>query len=54
MELFIGYLKTPIRNSEGGLKWYEYVHNGGLVACVRMRTMGEGVKFLSVWCARTN
>ena len=26
---------------------------GGLVACVRVRTMGEGVKFLSFWCVRT-
>ena len=35
MELFIGYLKSPIKNSGGGgLKWYEYVRNGGLVACV--------------------
>ena len=27
-----------------GLKWYEYVRNGGggLVACARVRTMGEG------------
>ena len=26
------------------LKWYEYVRNGGggLAACVRVRTMGEG------------
>ena len=41
MELFIGYLKHPIGKS-GGLKWYEYVRNGGLLACVRVRTMGEG------------
>ena len=44
MELFIGYLKNSIRNSGGGgLKWHEYVRNRGrLVACVRVRTMGEG------------
>ena len=41
MALFIGYLKHPIGNS-GGLKWYEYVRNGGPLACVRVRTMGEG------------
>ena len=39
----------------GGLKWYEYVRNRGLVACVCVRTMGGGgVKFLSFWCVRTN
>ena len=41
MELFIGYVKTfPSKIVGGGLEWYVYVCNGGLVACVRVRTMG--------------
>ena len=27
---------------------------GGLVACVSVRTMGEGGQILSFWCVRTN
>ena len=48
------FKNIPLEIVEGGLKWYEYVRNGGLVACVRARTMGEGVQFLSFWCVRTN
>ena len=43
MELFIGYLKTfPSEIGGGVLEWYEYVRIVGLVACVRVRTMGVG------------
>ena len=36
------FRNIPLEIVGGGLKWYEYVRNGGLVACVRVRTMGEG------------
>ena len=42
----------PIKN--GGVDGNEYVRNLGVVACVRLRTIGEGVKFLLLWCVRTN
>ena len=51
MELFIGDLKTFPLEIVGGLEWYEYVRNGGLVACVNG---GRGFKFFSFWCVRTN
>ena len=50
-----GILKTLPLEIVGGLEWYEYVCNGGgLVACVRVDTVGEGGHFLSCWCVRTN
>ena len=49
------FKNIPIRNSVGGLEWYEYVCNGGFVECVRVRTMGErGSNFFPFWCVRTN
>ena len=39
----------------GGLKWYEYVRNGGARSMPTCAYDGEaGVKFLSFWCVRTN
>ena len=37
------FKNIPLEIVRGGLKWYEYVRNGGggLIACVRVRTMGE-------------
>ena len=36
------FKNMPLEIVGGGLKWYEYVRSRGLVACVRVRTMGEG------------
>ena len=36
------FKNIPLEIVGGGLKWYEYVRNGGLLACVHVRTMGEG------------
>ena len=48
------FKNIPIRNSGWGLEWFEYVRNGGLVTCVRLLMMGEGVKILSFWYVHTN
>ena len=36
------FKNIPLEIVGGGLKWYEYARNRGLVACVRVRAMGEG------------
>ena len=38
------FKNIPLQIVEGVvIKWYEYVRNGGgVVGCVRVRTMGEG------------
>ena len=36
------FKNIPLEVVGGGLKWYEYVRNGGLVARVCVRTMGKG------------
>ena len=56
MELLIGCLKAfPLQIGGGGSDGQEYVRNGaGVVASVHMRTMGEGVKFLPLWCVCAN
>ena len=41
--IIYGIFKNIPLEIVGGLKWYEYVCNGGgLVACICVRTMGEG------------
>ena len=51
------FKNIPLEIVGGGLIWYEYVRTGGGGAR-SMRTCaydgGEGVKFLSFWCLRTN
>ena len=54
MDTLIGYLNA-FPSEMGGLLGKEYVRSGGVVASVRVRRMGGvGVKFLLLWCVRTN
>ena len=53
-EIFIEYLKTfPLEMGKGHQKGMSIYAMGGR-SCVRVHTMGEGVKFLSFFCVRTN
>ena len=42
------FKNIPLKIVGGGLKWYEYIRNRGLVACVRVRTMGEGGEIFAI------
>ena len=48
------FKNIPLEIVGGGLRWYEYVRNGGrgLATCVRARTMGEGGQIFAI-LART-
>ena len=53
IELLNGCTKTLVKN-EGGRQIDKSTYTMGVVACLRVRTMREGVKFLSFWCVRTS
>ena len=52
MELLIGYFKkfTLKMGDQMGKSTYTM----GVITSVHVHTMGEGVKFLPLWCVRTN
>ena len=52
MELLIGYFKKfPLKMGD---QMGKSTYTMGVITSVHVRTMGEGVKFLPLWCVRTS